>query len=52
MASMHMGQSKLYVCRALRVIPSDRPRMKRVLESLAAGLQFAIESAQRLGVSR
>ena len=51
-ATMHLGQSKLCFCRALRAIPGDRPRLKRVLESLTAGLQFAIDSAQRLGVSR
>jgi hypothetical protein len=51
-ATMHLAQAKLYFCRARLVLPGDRPRTKRVVESLASALQFAIESADRLGVSR
>ena len=49
---MYLGQSKLCFCRALREIPGNQPRLKRVLELLTAALQFAMESAHRLGVSR
>jgi hypothetical protein len=52
-AIMHLAQAKLYFCRAIHQIPDERhPRLRRVLESLTGALQFAIDTAQRLGVSR
>jgi len=52
LAAAHAAQSKLHVCRALAELPANPSHVRRLLESFATALQIAIESPQRLAVSR
>jgi len=50
-AAAHLAQAKLFIRRAMRTGPGTRIRTRRLLETLAAIQQVAIESAQKLAVS-